>query len=398
MERSKDRIQGGYRDYDSRMQREDARAGRYQNSFEGEDIYNEIMQAGRSQNTGYQSGYDPIDNSRQNYDQGYDGYDPYENAEARISRNQRDPQTYNRNVQDPYQQREMANNTNYGYNNFNNESIDSLLDNDYQQPMKNNRVPYDQGAQYNTNQYSTGQFYPQQQEPVIPRSRAVNNQLNDPYGNPAIQQTSPFTFNDTAAPRQRLKQSNDPRSIQNTQSNAYPNDNVANDVARTPRKAALTLSEEYEMSRKQKKKKEKQPKIKSEKKAVKEVVEKIPGAGKSYKSFTKWNLLIFLIAMLNIVLITLSTASLVYSNYFNNFALQSDIVQSIITYCLIISALFAYNAAGLHCGYFMFKDKLDSMKTVFKVLLFPILLIVLDIVGFICEIPYLIYCFVKAGD
>lgn len=157
------------------------------------------------------------------------------------------------------------------------------------------------------------------------------------------------------------------------------------------RSAPMTLSEEYES-------KQKKAKPKLAKKKVKKVKETNTVDANAFKIFVKQNLLIFVIALINMAVVTLLTASLLYTRFIKDYIVMPSLTTDMIKMCLLLTPLLAYQVAGLHCGYTMMKEKIKDMKVAFKVLLFPIFFIVFEVIGFVCEIPYLIYSIVKMQD
>lgn len=157
------------------------------------------------------------------------------------------------------------------------------------------------------------------------------------------------------------------------------------------RSSPMTLSEEYES--KQRKARTKPAKKKVSKKKEVSAVE----TG-FYKTFVKQNLMILLIALINMAAVTLLTASILYTQYMKDYLVMPNLTSDMIKTCLLLTPLFAYQVAGLHCGYTMMKAKIKDLKTVFKVILFPVFFIVFELLGLVCEVPYLIYCAVKMQD
>lgn len=164
-------------------------------------------------------------------------------------------------------------------------------------------------------------------------------------------------------------------------------------IIEEPKKAPMTLSEEYESNRKSKK-----PKTKAVKKEKKQVAEKIAVDANTHKKFVKSNLLIFVIALVNMAAVSLITASVLYTQFLKNYIVQANMVEDIIKLCLLLTPLFAYQLAGLHCGYSMLKDKFKNLKPGIRIILSPILFIVYELTGFVCEIPYLIYSMIKMNE
>lgn len=153
------------------------------------------------------------------------------------------------------------------------------------------------------------------------------------------------------------------------------------------RKASPTLYEEYEWNQKQK---NKNKQLKSNFINTQTSKKCIPQNKEEYRSFLKWNFTIFITAFINVLLILLICFSYLQIQTFHNLQIPSDIYRTF----FIMSLLFAYQIASLHCGYTITKHRLIKMKKTIKVLLYPILLVILLIIGFICEIPYCIFsCF-----
>ncbi len=162
------------------------------------------------------------------------------------------------------------------------------------------------------------------------------------------------------------------------------------------REPSLTLYEEYERNQK-KKNLSKQLKNKF---TNAQASNKIIRRKKSeYRLFLKWNLAIFITALINIFIILLICFFYLRTRIYPDLQISPNATTGIYQNFIIMSILFAYQIASLHCGYAIIRNFLIKMKKTTIVLLYPFLLIVIFIVGFICEIPYFIYsCFQLEND
>lgn len=205
-------------------------------------------------------------------------------------------------------------------------------------------------------------------------------------------QINPYAQEEPIAP---IGQRRRARPVEEPQPTSYGG--FSEDLIEEPKrasKAPMTLSEEYESQRKKKKgnKPKAAPKL-SQKKEVAAITQTV-----GFKSFVKQNLIIFVYALVNCIALSFIVASLVYTQVIQNYVMPSGVQDELIKLSLIVAPILAYQVAGFHCGYFMLRNKLQNMKPAFKIILSPILFIVFEAVGIICEIPYLIYAMVKMGD
>lgn len=277
---------------------------------------------------------------------------------------------------------------------------------EYKQPVR----AYDKTSQFSSNQFqsnmddyqNTSNFNTASlQETPSRRSRVLEDSYfsrepqmplytqEDSYPAREPQLNSYAQEESIRAPRRRS------RSIDATQSTSYGgfSKELMEEPTRTT-KPPMTLSEEVELQRKSKRvgtlNKEPRQTIKKQMRT-----RDLPN---DYKAFVKQNLIIFVYAVVNCIALSIIASSVIYTQIIQNYVMPSGVQGEIIKLCLVIGPAFAYLVAGFHCGYFMFKSKLQNMKPVFKVLLSPIFFIVFEVVGFVCEIPYLIYAMVKMGN
>ncbi len=261
----------------------------------------------------------------------------------------------------------------------------------YQEPYKEPEYTQPVRAYERTSQYMTGQF----KEPVDDYSKTGNYQRESYRETPSrrarMQEENyhsresmqdPFAAEQTSSLRRRRVMEESTSSY-----SGFP------EMEEAERKGPMTLSEEYETKQKKKKTKQKSNK----KKAVKTAV-KAPVDTSMYGKFLKNNLLILLIALINMVAVSLIITSVLYTQFLKNYIIQPSLTDDMIKTCLMLAPLFAYQVAGLHCGYALLKDKIEHTKTGVKILLSPLLFIAFEVTGFFCEIPYLIYCAIKMQD
>lgn len=279
----------------------------------------------------------------------------------------------------------------YGRNTFvdnnNYTPTNNYLDTSYKQPEYSQPVR----AYEHTSQYSTSQFQQGPGEEYQSTTSYANNPGRETLSRRARVQEESYVPREpqiNSYPIEETTSLRRSRVVEEPAIQSYGSFQEA--VLEEPKKTPIpmTLSEEVESSRKKSK-----PMKKQKNRQVEQVVE----AG-VHKKFVKANLLILLIGIINMAAVSLITASLLYTQFLKGYIVQPSMSNDMIKLCLLLTPIFAYQLAGLHCGYTMMKDKFKSLKPAFRILLSPILFIIYEIVGFVCEIPYLIYALVKMND